>query len=229
MAKTLDRRTYAREYARSRRRRAVDAQNAVRITCVARLSRALVCKTPLQSRFVNGETVPFCPTCDRKARGICIKCGTAPVTGSVRRALYCALCKRLTLQESYARYRSAHRKEMSAKEQARLKDPVKRAANLERKRLYRQAVPTKVAAHKKASYLRNREKALAYHAAYRAERREARRERERLRARGELPPRVCLSCPTVVTGRDKKCEPCRRAARAAARAALAARMEAAHG
>lgn len=229
MPKTLDRRTYAREYARSRRRRAVDAQNAVRDTCVAKLSRGLVCKTRLQNRFVNGETVPFCPTCDLKARGICIKCGSAQVKGSVRRALYCALCKRLTLQEGYARYRSAHRKEMSAKEQARLKDPVKHADSLERRRLYRQAVPTKHAAYKKASYLRNREKALAYHAAYRSERREARRERERLRARGELPPRLCLTCPTVVTGRAKKCEPCRRAARAAARAALAARMEAAHG
>lgn len=71
MGEATERRAYNTAWARQKRQQAIAAKNAKASTCRAMLANRLPCKTPLQSRFVNGETVPFCPTCDRKARGVC--------------------------------------------------------------------------------------------------------------------------------------------------------------
>lgn len=219
-----DKRTYQREHLRRKRANAIAAKNAHTLRCQAMLANRRPCRTPLQSRFVDGETVPFCPTCDRKARGVCTRCGEAPVTGQARKALYCAPCHKIAKHDAYARYKDRHKAALRRKERTRMADPEVRADRNAYKRLYRKAVPTKVAAYKQAYLARHREHVLAYHVAYRAKHAEERRERERLRARGELPPRACLTCPTIISGRAKRCDACKRNDRQRARATIAARM-----
>lgn len=219
---TMDRTTYAREFARRKRAEKVAAANMSTLTCQAMLFRGKRCGTALRSRFVDGVTVPFCPTCDRKARGICIECD-APVDGTPRRALYCALHRRLAQAQSYARWRKENRTALKRKHRTRMKDPSVHADRLEYKRLYRKALPTKTAAEKKRYYQRNREHVLAYMAEYRARNREKRAAVERARHHGTLPPRTCLTCPTVLTGRPKRCPDCKAADRRMARERIASR------
>jgi hypothetical protein len=218
-------REYQREYARKRRAAIIAAQNALSDRCQALLSRGHPCRTWLQNRFVDGKTVPFCPTCDRKARGVCIVCESPEITGIPRRALYCALHQKLAKAEAYAKYRKRHRRQLVAKERRRVRDPEKHADRLEYKRQYRQVMAGRIKRYKQEYTARHADKVNAYHAAYRARHAEERRERERLRARGELPPRACLTCPTVLTGRAKKCPACKAAQRASARQAIVARLE----
>lgn len=212
----------ARERLSRWRRKQRALHNADRTTCAARLTRTLRCETPLQNRFVNGETVPFCPTCDRRRRGICIACTTQAVAGKIGAALYCALCKKLKRQEADARFRAAHREQRAAAERARLADPERRAKHKERSRLINLAMPQKAARWRRATNARRREKRQAYDAARRAASAAVARERRALRKAGLLPPRTCVSCPTAMTGRARKCEACRARHRAEARAALAA-------
>lgn len=220
---TADRTTYSREYARRAREKQwlVAAENAT--VCPARLARGHVCQTPLQSRFVQGKTVPFCPTCDRKRRGICIDCHREPVYGKVGCALRCSACSRLARQEQTNRH--GVKKRATKREKARQYARDHREDRIEYKRLYRKIKPQRAAQLKRESYRRNREKALAYHAAYRASRLEQKRETERLRALGQLPPRTCLTCDTVLTGRPKRCTPCKEADRRQAREEIMARLE----
>lgn len=213
------------EYARQYRARKVAAANMKTLRCTAMLSRNRRCDTPLQSRFVNGETVPFCVTCERKARGICITCGEQPVVGAVRRALYCPLCRKLAGLASLDRYKQTHAAALRRKERLRLADPVKKAARTEYKKLYRAVKPTKIAQYKKAYAERHKDKVLAYHKAYRDQRKAERAARELARYHGTLPPRTCLSCDTVITGRAKKCASCKTAARQHARAEITRRLE----
>lgn len=212
-------------YARQVRQAARNAANANKTRCQSRLSRGFPCRTPLRSRFVDGETVPFCPTCDRKDRGICIDCGVAPVYGQPRRALRCALCRKLAVQASSQRYKDRHQSAMRAKEQQRMADPVTRADRLLYKRLYRQTVPSKIAAYKQQYAQRHRDKLLEYHRQYREARRAERAARELARYHGTLGPRTCLSCDTVLTGRPKKCDQCKTQTRRAARMAIALRLD----
>lgn len=221
---TAEERRRNTEYARAARARELASLNASATTCRALLARRKPCRTPLQSRFVNGQTVPFCPTCDRKARGICIDCGTAPVDGIPRRSLRCALCQRLEKQAAYARYRQRNRTKLQAREARREADPVKHAAKLTYKKLYRASRPSKIAAYKKADYEKHREKYLAYHREYRAKKRAERAAIELARYHGTLAPRTCLTCDTVLTGRAKKCTACKQQARKDARAAIAERL-----
>lgn len=218
------RRAYQAAYARKRRARALAEQNMDRTRCAALLARGKPCQTPLQSRFVQGTTVPFCPTCDRKARGLCIDCGTQPVAGQVRKALRCKACRKVAAHEALARYRDGHAAVLRKKERKRMADPVTRADRLEYKKLYRATMPTKVAAAKRADYQKHRDHYLEYHRQYRAARRADRAAVELARYRGVLPPRTCLSCPTVLTGRAKKCDPCKREQRLSARIAIAQRL-----
>jgi hypothetical protein len=222
MSQSEKRRAYGREYAYRKRQERIAALNMNTLTCQAMLSRGHPCRTRLQSRFVDGHTVPFCPTCDRKARGLCIEC-EAPVEGTVRKALYCALHKKLALIASLDRYKKRNAAKLRKKERKRMADPVVHADRLAYKRDYRKALPGKVATYKKRHYQRNREKVLAYMAEYRAKRREHYRAMELARHHGTLPPRTCLTCPTVLTGRPKRCDACKEGDRKAARQRIAAR------
>ena len=224
MTPTHEARRKNTEYARAARARLLAEKNANATTCQALLANGHPCRTPLHSRYVDGETLPFCPTCDRKVRGCCIVC-SAPVIGQPRKALYCALHRRLAKQAAGDRHAKTHRRQLKKKENLRLLDPVKHADRLTYKRLARHAKPQTVQAYKRADYLKHREQRLAYHAAYRARKKAERAATELARYHGTLPPRTCLTCPTVLTGRPKKCDACKRAHRQAARAAILARLE----
>jgi hypothetical protein len=216
------RREYSTNYARRRRLAAWSAVAESATHCPALLANRRPCRTPLQSRFVDGVTVPFCPTCDLKRRGVCIDCREQPVYGTVGKALRCAACARLAMHASNDRYKD--RNKATLRRKARRRAVVHREDRIAYKKLYRQSKPQKVAALKKQWYEANREKALEYHRQYREAHRAEIAARERARNHGALPPRTCLSCDTVLTGRPKKCDPCKQKARADARAAIAARM-----
>lgn len=218
-------REYNTQWARANREKKKAAKNASALRCQTMLARRRPCRTALQNRFVNGETIPWCPTCDRKERGVCITCGTERVAGQARKALYCVGCKRLADQAAYAKYQKANAAKLRKKEKLRMADPVRRADRLQYKRLWRQSMPKKVANYKREDVRRNAEKQREYHAAYRARHAEARRERERLRNAGLLPPRACLTCPTIITGRAKRCDGCKRNDQLAARALIGQRLE----
>lgn len=221
---TPEQRAANTEWARKKRQALRDAANADSLRCRAVLGNRLVCHTALQSRFVNGQTVPFCPTCDRKARGICIDCGQ-PVVGQPGKALRCALHKKLASQAALQRYKDKNKSTLRKKEQRRYADPEKHADRLRYKKLWRQSRPGKVAELKRRYAERYPEKVSAYHKQYRATKAEERRARERARYHGTLPPRTCLTCPTVLTGRAKRCDACRNTARSVAREAIAKRMQ----
>lgn len=225
----FDRRTYQREYARKRRRQAWAAVAESEMHCPALLGNRKPCGWPLQNRRVNGVTVPFCEQCDRKARGICIDCQQEPVVGTVGKALRCAACKRKEVWAAQRRYADRHpgkiRKQWKRRKARLLKDPAARQASLERKRLWRLASPK--AKRRYAAQWNASESCKAYMRAYREARREQiaarERERQRMRARGETPTHPCVVCSTPITGRSKKCEPCRTSAYRAARQALTGR------
>ncbi len=210
----------------TRRKRAaqLNAQNFTRTHCVANLTRSVPCNTPLQSRFLDGKTVPFCPTCDRKRNGRCVRCATARVAGTVGLAIYCADCKRLANAEAMARYRETHRSKLRAEDAVRRLDPEVIRDRAEYGKLYRQSRPRKTRANARAEYQRNREKRIAAHAAYRLVHRERLNAARRAHHAGTLPVRFCLSCPTVMTGRLKRCLVCVEALRRSAREAIAARL-----
>ena len=209
---------------RSKRAKRLDARNFTRTHCAANLTRGVPCGTPLHSRFVDGQTVPFCPQCDRKRRGVCVRCTTERVAGTVGLAIYCVACKRLANAEAMARHRVAHADDRKARDDARRADPAKRTDRAEYNRLYRLSRPRKVRELAHVDYTRHRDTRLAYFAAYRAEKREQLNAARRRRYHGDLPERACVSCPMVLTGRAKRCGPCVQAIRTAARAAIAARL-----
>lgn len=190
-----ERRAYSREWARKRRQAKRDAANTDALRCAAMLANRKKCRTPLQSRFVDGVTVPFCPTCDRKARGICIACDE-PVIGTAGKALRCPLHAKLERLAAQTRYKRRNRAKLRAKWRKHQRDPVKRAATVEYKRLYRQSKPGKVAQWKREYYERNREKVRAYMAEYRRTHAESRALRERDRYYRDHPVRPTPTCRT---------------------------------
>lgn len=219
---SFDRRTYAREYARKRRRARWTeiAMNSER--CPAMLGNKKPCRAPLQNR---GGT-PFCPRCDLKARGLCIDCGTAPVDGEPRKALRCRTCKKLERAAAEDRWKKKHPGRVKAQWKRRKRRwqerPEEHAEALKRKRLWRQANPTRVR-NSKGAWGRSAA-ARAYQKAYRArlsaERRERERERARLRKLGIIMTHPCTGCGAPLTGRSKKCDGCIRSAFTKARAIL---------
>jgi hypothetical protein len=194
----MDRTTYAREYARRRRDQQweQDAMRAAR--CPRWLARGKRCNTLLKSRFVDGETKPWCPTCDCKSRGVCIDCRKAPVDGQPRKALRCALCKKIERQDATRRWVENNPGALKKSWQRRKKrlhaDPTQRAQELERKKLWRHARPEKVREQKRAYAERNREKLLAYHADYRKRKAAEIAERERARYYAKHPERPSPTC-----------------------------------
>ena len=213
-------RAYQREYAYQRRWKAWAKEAEALTRCPRMLSRGLVCREPLQNR----KGVPFCARCDCKARGICVDCRKAPVVGAVRKALRCKVCRKLAILASCDRWKDRNPAKVKAKwvERKATMTPQERAERIEKGRLWRIANPTRKRRYAKA--WNRSENCRAYMREYRAkwseQRRERERERARLRAQGIVMTHPCTDCQTPLTGRPKKCEPCRKAAIAAARSAL---------
>jgi len=194
--------------------------------CPANLARGKPCRAELQNRKVDGVTVPFCPQCDRKRRGICIDCQRAPVEGTPGKSLRCLMCHKIARSETGRRFAKKHPARVRQKWQERkkrlLEAPGVWEARLERSRLWRLAHPKAVAASKVA--WNRSDTARAYQRDYRArmaeERRQRERARDRARARGDMITHPCTSCQTALVGRQKKCAACRTQAVRTARAAL---------
>jgi hypothetical protein len=207
-----DARTYQREYARKQRDAAWAAQAMHKTLCPRLLARGKPCRAPLESRFVDGATVPFCPQCDRKRRGICIDCRTEPVVGTVGKALRCGACAKIERLAAGDRYKQRHpsrlKKEWLRRKAALEQNPEAHREVLERKRLWRQARPERVAAQKKADALKHADRVAAYHREYRA--RHAEKKRAYARAKyyeqhPERPTPVCRVCsePIAWGGRGR--------------------------
>lgn len=224
-AERAHRRATNSAWAARRRERLLAEKNFAAQRCQAVLGRGKPCGTPLESRFVDGETVPFCVTCDLKRRGICIDCKDAPVYGTKRRALRCEGCQRLEKRAACKRSRTRHPDRVREKWRTRMADPVRKQRNREYRKLARHATPKKAAEAKRRDYIKHRAHYLEYHRQYREARLEQRRATERARHRGELPPRHCVDCPAVVSGRMKRCESCRERVRRGARAEILARLQ----
>ncbi len=196
--------------------------NAQATTCHVMLAPRVRCDGPLASRFVNGETVPFCARCDRKRRGICIDCTERPVDGRPGMALRCEPCRLQLQRERYAAYRERRPKSMARK--ARNYYATHREDRVAYVKEYRAAMPEKTKKKARDYYARNKERVLARQKAHRATKVEEIREKDRLRRAGLTPPRTCLSCPTVLTGRKWRCDACVAVAKAEARAKIARRL-----
>lgn len=223
---SVDKRTYHREYARRKRREAWAQVAETKERCPAMLANQRRCGWRLENRLVAGVTVPFCAQCDRKARGICLDCQREPVVGTVGRALRCSGCQVIERYAAQERYHERHpakrRRQWQRRKKRFLANPELHRAQLERKRLWRQASPKAKARY--AKQYNQTESAKRYYKAYREARREHLRAQARMyqaaKARGERLTHPCMVCRTPVSGRAKKCDVCRRAQYTAARAAL---------
>lgn len=131
-----------------------------------------------------------------KHRGICMDCKDAPVYGKVGWAETCGPC------------RDARKRKSSRRVYQR--DVEKRAARNEYKRQWRQANRDKVRAQKRRAALRRGGETPEGVVRWREEVEAGIRTPDRAprNARGD---RLCLTpdCYTVMTGRAKKCEPCK--------------------
>lgn len=211
----LGKREYGRRYAALQRDRKWAAEAMNRERCPRFLSRGLRCRALLHSRVVHGETVPFCPRCDRKRKGLCVDCGKAPVNGRVGYAVRCAGCQRLALLTNTQRYQERHPDRIKRAWVARKRrlecDPAAKTESSERKRLWRLANPAKKRRYAEA--WAKSERCAAYMKAYRERNRLARlekqKERDRLSKLGIVFTHPCVSCGTELVGRQKKCARCR--------------------
>ena len=193
--------------------------------CPRMLARGHRCSERLQNRLIEGQTMPFCPRCDLKRRGICIDCKTEPVDGAIRKALRCAACKKLERGVAELRWRTRHPGKV--RQQWKRRRKMLRATGqyetmLERKRLWRLANP-KAKARYAHAYSRS-EHARVHQAERRLrigpQKRAVEKERLRLRKLGILMTHPCHDCGTPLTGRPKKCDACRDRCYRAARAIL---------
>lgn len=223
---TFDRKTYAREYARRARGKAWLQKAESATKCPRSLANGRRCKWPLENRMVNGVTEPFCAQCDRKARGICIDCKSAPVYGQIRKALRCQTCAKLERAAAEDRWKKRHpgtvRRQWHKRKKRLLANPDLRARELERKRAWRLAMPTKKAKYNRqwAQTERARAYQKEYRARYRALRADVERERQRRLRRGEIVTHACLGCRTPIRGRPKMCPTCKQKQMKEARALL---------
>lgn len=208
---------------RARQRKRWAQQAMACTTCPAKLSRLRICGWPLENRLIDGETVPFCAQCDRKARGICLDCRRAPVY-SIGHALRCDACATLAVRRSsrltQLRHPETQRRAYLKRKQRAQHDPAFAAAMREKARAYRIIDARHVHAKQRAAWQRTEKgRACAARKWFRhAERnREQTKLRERAKQRGEAWSHACVSCPTRLEGRRKKCEPCRQRDLAAAK------------
>lgn len=173
-------------------------------------------------RLVEIDDPCRCPTW-RRLHCVCRWC-ERPVTGKPKVAVYCERHRKAARAKSqqayyhstngkYAReYRESHREELRIK--ARLAyqlDPEKRRQRNEYKREWRKRNRDKVRAQKRRAALRRGGETPASIVRWREEVEAGRRtpKRARRNARGD---RLCLTpdCPSVMRGRAKKCERCKR-------------------
>lgn len=214
-------------WARRKRLKRWAAQAMGRTRCPAMLTRGLRCGAPLTNQLRNGETVPFCARCDLKRQGLCIDCGQRPVVGAVGRGVRCGACRKLASHAHQRRYRLQHPGKVKQQWRARkarfAANPDLRARELEKKRAWKHIRPSKARAYKK--HWQESEASKAYQRAYRARNRERIREKMRAYCKakygGAQPTHPCIrGCGAALVGRRKKCESCRAADRAAARALM---------
>jgi ATPase subunit of ABC transporter with duplicated ATPase domains len=134
--------------------------------------------------------------------GICADCNR-PVEGRVGSAVRCAEHKKARTAEFYRAYRRDNPQKVRASARRYYKsDKVRRKARAEYKRAWRKANRDKVRAQKRRSALRG----------VTAKAQQRHRDKIRLLRNTEQStpaPRTCLTCPTVVHGRVKKCVMCK--------------------
>ena len=174
----------------------------------------------------GGSVIATCEWCERRLRGICRECGL-PVVGMKRKAIRCALHTKLAKHEAAKRWQNAHRDHLREAAKGYAQRPEVRERRIRYKKLYRQSRPSKIAAYKKKDAEKHRERMRAYMRKYyrRTKRRllkEYTRDGQKVLRRYAPGERPCLSgCGNTVTGRAKKCEPCRRDAYRSARETIA--------
>jgi hypothetical protein len=193
-----NRRMYARLWARRKRARTLEDARMGHVRCPRKPGRFGECRGVLQNVVRHdGWMETICPLCERREQGVCRDC-PLPVDGQPRKAIRCAGCKRQVAREATCRYVERNRRLVNRK--AREYGRLKRRERAEYKRLWRKAYPDKVRAQKRRAALRRSKRVLDYHKQYRAT--------HAWKAPGGS--RRCTGdCGVQVTGRAKKCEPCR--------------------
>lgn len=206
---SFDRRTYDREWKRRKRAREMAARMAGATRCPARLSRTTICGARLELRISDiGASVLVCPLCERKRLGVCREC-PARVAGQVGKALRCAKCAARAMKRSERACYQRHADEYRAHARAYHHRPDVRQRKADYKRVWRKANPEKIRGQKRREALRQLPSRRRYMAAYHAQ-------RQPRMARGH----TCLTCSAVLSGRAKKCEPCKTRDRQRAAATL---------
>jgi len=216
------RRKYAREYARRKRDREMEKRRSGEVYCPRKFGRFGICGAKLEHvTDGNGGVRVVCPACERMRRGICADCAR-PVDGKVGYARRCAEHKKKASRRSIRASENRHREERRARSRKYYNNnPDIRERRNEYKRLWRAANPDKVAQQKRREALRQSPKRAKYHERYRRHRRKERAARELDRYHGQQEPRLCPTCGvTVLSGKARKCEPCKAAARELAREQL---------
>src|SRR5690349_6881306 len=109
----MDRRTYAREYARRRREAALNRARRTARLCPKRLGRFGTCGGLLEAIVLPGGRWELrCPRCELVNAGRCVDCG-APVVGTVRKARRCALHLARERNAAADRFKREHRAEVN--------------------------------------------------------------------------------------------------------------------
>ncbi len=194
--------------------------------CPRKLSYKLQCNERLQSRVVDGVTVPHCPRCVCKDTGVCIDCRQAPVVGRPGVALRCAACRKLADHANTRRWYQDNQQTVRAKWlrlKERLKgDPAAYAAFLAKKKLRMLArTPAQQKRRKSSAGSVRQQRANARYRRAQRERLLAYQRAIREKRRAGVPiTHPCVSCPAPLTGRQRKCRDCDARDRRMARAIL---------
>lgn len=213
---TLDRRTYQREYARRRRAAKLDIERRESETCSRRMGPGTCGGVLRWVRNLARDWVRNCPRCERREAGLCQDCD-APVEGTRLKALRCATHKRERMNEHGRAFVKRHYIKVRAKWRRYHKRVAVKKAKY--KRLWRKANRDKVRAQKRRYGLRQKPRNREYHQAYRMAAEVEGRARWRT-----YTDRPCLTCPTIVRGRVKKCDACKDTERRSALELLAGRQ-----
>lgn len=198
---TFDVRTYQRDFQRRKRAARLAQANQGCTRCAAKVGPG-VCGGRLDVHLdALGRTVVVCPWCTRKRAGICRDC-SAPVEGSVGKALRCARHKQDARDMQIRRSNDNHREERARSARKSLRaDPARREKKAEYKRAWRKANRDKVRAQKRRAALRQpdrvRDYMKEYREAYREHYRRIARERYH-RLHPDRPSPVCIDCGATI-------------------------------
>lgn len=197
---TFDRTRYAREWARRKRAALLAAERREATTCPRRMGPGICGGTLRWTRAVDRSWKRSCPRCERREAGTCQDCDQ-PVAGRVRSALRCATHQRRRQLQHGHDYKQRHYATVRRKWRKYHKSHASEKAAY--KRLWRKLNREKVRAQKRRYALRQKARAREYHLAYRMA----------ADVEGRTLPRFasreCLTCPTLVKGRVKKCDDCK--------------------